>query len=462
MPCTSTSPNFFSHSNISPTNHAPLQSRKRHKPNTQTPDPDREKAQLTKTPTPPEIPTFAPTPSNPELAALLDNARRRILIPAHLNREQHALVHEPRYGVRMRSEPIRAQVGGVEVQLEHVGPHVRDTPRTYDVFRDAVRLAKTPTDWNNVGLLVAGLFEVAQLKPRPETQMPDAWVERLARSDGYALDLVIRLAAGAERSGVRLRSGEVVGRVLWEVRAQAAKEAWEGEATERALARAEKVVELLESPAHCGGKQVVKGDVRTLPFVIATPLELAAVRALMPAPASGTSAAAAATEGEGEAEAEEGVEEQMQAKAAESVAKQKQARAKVQAYAERLVANLKVYGVEVCFVSLPSPQLPLFQIAVLTMDFFPIRSLPSRTKQGRLFSVSTRPGTHSTSSSPSGAPWRSPSACSAMRCPSPRSTRTASSRGCASGSRPALRSWRGSSPMPGAPTPLTSWRLGTR
>ncbi|GME66339.1 Vacuolar aminopeptidase 1 [Neofusicoccum parvum] len=248
------------------------------------------------------LPTFEKS-DNPDLDAVLDLARRRILVPAHLNAAQRRLVYGERHRARLAAEPVRSTVAGADVALEHVDRQ-RDVPARWAALRDAMALARSHRDWDNVARLLEGLRDAG-------VGLREGWVEKFVREagEGRALHVVLRCVQRAERTGVRLRSVGVVEWVMWEVRRVAARSDWGERETERAVGWAEQVVELMEREEHCGGRRVEKGDLRTLPFVIATPLELAAVQAL---------------------KWKDGVDED----------------GMVKAYAERLVANLKLYGLE--------------------------------------------------------------------------------------------------------------------
>ncbi|OJD33403.1 uncharacterized protein BKCO1_3100099 [Diplodia corticola] len=202
------------------------------------------------------------------------------MVPAHLNSEQQKLVYKDKHRARLSAdapEPVWSTVAGVDVTLEHID-RVRDIPPRAYVFSEALRLAETPEDWENVGRLVEGLADAGMpMKPQ--------WAQKLVRVAGHkgAMHVVLRALQRAPRTGLRLQTRGVVSRVMWEVRAVAADSGWGEQETDRALRWAEQVVELMESAEHCGGpdKRVPKlGDLRTLPFVIATPLELAAAQVL--------------------------------------------------------------------------------------------------------------------------------------------------------------------------------------
>ncbi|KAL1644458.1 hypothetical protein SLS58_004372 [Diplodia intermedia] len=254
------------------------------------------------------LPTFEPS-SNEELDALLDRARRHIIVPAHLNPEQKRLVYREKHRARLSPdapEPVWSAVAGVDVALEHIDRH-SDIPSRWHVFSNALRLAETPADWENVGRLIEGLADAGV----PMTQM---WVQKFVREAAIKgmMHVVLRALQRAERTDVRLGSRETVSRVMWAVRGIAANNGWGEIETDRALRYAQLVVELMESEEHVGGpkRRVPQlGDLRTLPFVIATPLELAAARALR------------YTEGADK----DGM---------------------VQLYAERLCANLKNFGLQ--------------------------------------------------------------------------------------------------------------------
>ncbi|KAH7054314.1 hypothetical protein B0J12DRAFT_450177 [Macrophomina phaseolina] len=223
------------------------------------------------------LPTFEPS-SSPELTALLDTARARLMVPAHLNLAQQHLVYRDAHRARLdpatNPEPYYSTVAGADVALEHLDRQ-RDIPAHWSVFSRALALAETRADWENVGRLLEGLRDAGVV-------LKDTWVQKFVREAGAKgqMHVVLRALQRAERTGVRLRSADVVERVMWEVRGVAARSGWGEAETDRAVVLAEQVVELMEREEHCGGRRVEKGDLRTLPFVIATPLELAAVQAV--------------------------------------------------------------------------------------------------------------------------------------------------------------------------------------
>ncbi|KAL0259007.1 hypothetical protein SLS55_006512 [Diplodia seriata] len=225
------------------------------------------------------LPTFEPS-SNEELDALLDQARRRIMVPSHLNSEQEVLVYREQHRARLSPdapEPMWSTVAGVDVALEHIDRH-SDIPSRWHVFSNALRLAETPADWENVGRLIEGLADAG-------VPMKQEWVQKFVReaANKGMMHVVLRALQRAERTDMRLTSKVTVSRVMWAVRGIAANNGWGEIETDRALRYAQQVVELMESEEHVGGpkRRVPQlGDLRTLPFVIATPLELAAARAL--------------------------------------------------------------------------------------------------------------------------------------------------------------------------------------
>ncbi|EKG18989.1 hypothetical protein MPH_03679 [Macrophomina phaseolina MS6] len=118
------------------------------------------------------LPTFEPS-SSPELTALLDTARARLMVPAHLNLAQQHLVYRDAHRARLdpatNPEPYYSTVAGADVALEHLDRQ-RDIPARWSVFSRALALAETRTDWENVGRLLEGLRDAGVV-------LKDTWVQ---------------------------------------------------------------------------------------------------------------------------------------------------------------------------------------------------------------------------------------------------------------------------------------------
>ncbi|KAF2191797.1 hypothetical protein K469DRAFT_718825 [Zopfia rhizophila CBS 207.26] len=218
------------------------------------------------------LPTFH-EPSTPELSALLSTLNSKVLLPKHLNHDQQLLVYREKNRTRLEAEPIYITLGQVTLPLEHIDRNC-DQPDRWRTINDIIRNSSTPSDWENVLRMVEGFHDASiRLKPM--------WKEKIVRKFNEAgmQHLVLKALQRVERTGLSLKDKGVTGMVFKGIRDKAEGSGWEKEETRKALNLAEQVVELMESKEHLGRTNAMPGDLRASPFVIAVPLELAAVRA---------------------------------------------------------------------------------------------------------------------------------------------------------------------------------------
>ncbi|ORY19181.1 hypothetical protein BCR34DRAFT_595623 [Clohesyomyces aquaticus] len=212
-------------------------------------------------------------PSTPELATLLSKLNSKILLPAHLNHDQQLLVYKQENKAKLESEPINITLGEVTLPLEHIDRN-RDCPSKRKTFKEVVALAETPADWENVLRMVQGFYD-AGLEITPDRK------EKVIRCLGEAgmHHLILKALQRSGDTGIKIKNGdELLWMVLRQMRLKASAE-WEKEETKKALSLVEQIMELMENKDHLGGQDVLPGDLRANPLVIALPLELAAVRA---------------------------------------------------------------------------------------------------------------------------------------------------------------------------------------
>ncbi|KAF2269382.1 hypothetical protein CC78DRAFT_529171 [Lojkania enalia] len=218
------------------------------------------------------LPTFL-EPSTPELASLLTALNSKVLLPEHLTPEQQKLVYRQENRARLEAEPIEITLGDVTLPLEHIDRN-RDIPDRWRTVKGIVEGSKTLDDWKNVIRMMEG-FRNASIQLKPQ------WQKKIVRSLNQAgmQHLVLKALQQPRETGLRLRDPTVAHHVFRGIHEKAAGAGWAEEETKKALSLAEQVIELLEDKEHLGGAQPVPGDLRSSPFVIAIPLEMAAVRA---------------------------------------------------------------------------------------------------------------------------------------------------------------------------------------
>jgi len=228
------------------------------------------------------LPNFLES-STPELGAHLARINAQVLLPAHLTKEQQDLVYKPENRARLEAEPIDITLGEVTLPLVHMD-RIRDPPNKLWAVREAVKQSKTAEDWENVVRLAAGYHDASFHFTRGTFEQ----VMRLMGEAGLHT-LIVKSLQRANTTGWRLRDEWSARAVLATFHHKAADAAWARDATEQALRLAEQVAELLDDDAHMGGRliparslanELPSIDPRASPFIIAVPLELAAVRAI--------------------------------------------------------------------------------------------------------------------------------------------------------------------------------------
>jgi hypothetical protein len=203
---------------------------------------------------------------------LLAKLNSKILLPQHLTRDQAQLVYKKENRARLEAEPLYITLGEVELPLEHID-RTKDVPNRWHTVKEVIERARTPEDWENVLLMVEG-FRGAGLKFLPH------WQKKVLRKmfEAKRADLVMRALERVQETKFSLKEQETREVVFLGLRNCAANEGWSKEGTTWALSTIERVIELMEHKLHLGKWAAAPGDPRANPFVIAYPLELAAMK----------------------------------------------------------------------------------------------------------------------------------------------------------------------------------------
>lgn len=220
--------------------------------------------------TPGSLPVFLP-PSNEDLSALLARTNAKLLLPRHLNHDQQLLVYRERHRTRLEADPIYITLGKVTLPLEHIDRNT-DVPDRAKTLHAVLAKSQTPQDWENVLRVVEGFHDAG-------LRIEDKRYEMVVRKLGEAgmQHLVLKAVQRSSDTGLRLRKEGVTLTVFKTFHDKALRSGWK--ATKSALSMAEQVTELMNDKEHLGRQAPLRGDLRASPFVMAVPLELAAIRA---------------------------------------------------------------------------------------------------------------------------------------------------------------------------------------
>ncbi|KAF2815627.1 uncharacterized protein BDZ99DRAFT_405852 [Mytilinidion resinicola] len=210
--------------------------------------------------------------SSPELDAVLTKINSKILFPQHLNHEQRLLVYKKKNIPRLTNEPLFAQIGSVDQQLEPLDVR-KDVPNQWEMIKQAVELSKEQDDWENLVKMLEG-FHRAGIDVKTSRMLK---IIRRANEAGMQ-HIVLSALQQAEHTGVSLRRPAILEAVLGSIHEKASSSGFDSASTKKALSLAEQVIELLELPAHKSKGRMEFGDPRASPLVISVPLELAASR----------------------------------------------------------------------------------------------------------------------------------------------------------------------------------------
>ena len=229
------------------------------------------------------LPVFV-APSSPELSTLLATFNSKILLPAHLTRDQQKLVFSKDGHAKLNTEPVDVTIGDVKLPLEPIDRN--HLPGRFETLRDIIAGSSTRDDWENVMRAIEG-FESAGIPVRPQWQ--EMVIRKLAECDMHSL--ILKALQRPKATTMRLSNHGLLRSVLRAVHDRAARNptatdsvaAWGKDETAAALRLATQIVELMEDPEHHSVKpanaMVPHKDLRGRPTVAALPTELAAILA---------------------------------------------------------------------------------------------------------------------------------------------------------------------------------------
>jgi hypothetical protein len=208
--------------------------------------------------------------SSPELTELLSTIRSKRILPTLLNAAQRKLIQSSKAKAHLTNEPVYALIGDEEVRLEHINV-TKDVPSEKSFLR-VLDLTTEPQDWRNMPALIEGLHNVKKLAPRYQKRFI------LAAAEAGMVSVLLQCLQQAANNGFSLNLPVVRLNMFHIIRDIARNSDWEEEATQKCLKQIQQVLDFMDDPAHCGEKTIMPDDPRTQPYVIAIPLEIAAMR----------------------------------------------------------------------------------------------------------------------------------------------------------------------------------------
>ncbi|KAI0481476.1 hypothetical protein F4859DRAFT_512622 [Xylaria cf. heliscus] len=225
------------------------------------------------------IPHFTTT-SSPKLDSLLDDIRTKIILPTFLPIDQRKRIYSPMWEKRLQADPITMEIDGEVLKFRHVNL-LTDIPNTGKSLQDAVKMFDTPADFANLKPLLEGIAHTGNLiKPGILVN-----IARLVGTKGHIYK-IIDCARSVRRTNYKLDTHEKVSEVLHFVQLKAREADWDKAETRQAMRWAEMVLEMLHEEAHqprylkhppVPGELPLTRD----PMILAAPLHLAAMVALL-------------------------------------------------------------------------------------------------------------------------------------------------------------------------------------
>ncbi|KAJ4292261.1 hypothetical protein N0V88_005892 [Collariella sp. IMI 366227] len=222
--------------------------------------------------------TFGET-SSPELSALLNNFRDKVILPTYLAREQRKKIYNPDLKQILQNDPVTMEIDGVVHKFHYIN-QVEDLPNTNRTLWTAVSLMKTPADFRNLGPLLEGV-ERAQRKV-----LPGFW-SKLIRHAGQhgAISVLLECIKVPDRTGFRLNTHEVLAELLFVLQHQAINSGFDEATTKNALRQIQLVLNLIESNKAHWPQKLSRGAKLAYPLhrdpqMLAAKLHMAAARAV--------------------------------------------------------------------------------------------------------------------------------------------------------------------------------------
>ncbi|KAH7328468.1 hypothetical protein B0I35DRAFT_473173 [Stachybotrys elegans] len=108
--------------------------------------------------------TFSET-ENPELNATLKEIQEKIVFPGYLPTEQKERVFDVKNRSVLEKNPVILELDDIEYKFPPLNV-MKDIPNSKKIYRDAIKQMKTPQDWDNFAVLLAG-YKKASIKLKP-------------------------------------------------------------------------------------------------------------------------------------------------------------------------------------------------------------------------------------------------------------------------------------------------------
>jgi hypothetical protein len=202
----------------------------------------------------------------------------------------------------LKTDPIKVEIEGVEHGFSQPINKLDEAFRNNGtILSSIIPLMKSSSDWSNLPSLLAGLYNARGHSLWPKSR----WIVREASRAGQ-LSVIMQCVERPDKSGYYLDTPNVTLNLLGEILEEAIAAEWDKTAAEKALKKAERVLELLEDPKHldAASEKAEKADQKVLklqkartgienpeklgriplardPLVLAHVLNLAAIRAIL-------------------------------------------------------------------------------------------------------------------------------------------------------------------------------------
>ncbi|KAL5612969.1 hypothetical protein BROUX41_003953 [Berkeleyomyces rouxiae] len=214
--------------------------------------------------------------SSPELDDTLTTILHRIVLPYRLPAPQRKMVFSEDYRSRLQTDPIVIEVDGYEHRFETLNFKKKDMPNSRAILLKALRLMKTPADWENLVRLLNGYA-----RSKRTIKLHDRF--RIIREAGCTGNIwaIIDAMRQSEKSGLYLRHLPPVDEMMYWLCDKAIKSSWNAHETKQAATWATIVMDILEEPEHRRQKKTfAPRELHREPQVLAQYLLLLAARSV--------------------------------------------------------------------------------------------------------------------------------------------------------------------------------------
>ncbi|KAI9832091.1 MAG: hypothetical protein M1826_002420 [Phylliscum demangeonii] len=218
------------------------------------------------------LPTFAAT-SSPELDAHFAAFREKVFLPAHLPRQQRALVYRQKYRAMLEAEPFYVELGPEKVQLRPIDRLKDEVPGTLKTMQRMLELMTVKHDFDNLPDFLAELCIANR-------SLPAMQLTRIVRRANLigAEYVVLECAKRGAATGLTLADVPLAREVMWGAHTRGQRRAWaDPDECRKALVHAESIMRLLEAEEHSGWKELGAPDPRLQPDLVGVLLETAAI-----------------------------------------------------------------------------------------------------------------------------------------------------------------------------------------